>query len=339
MSFETRYDGAMILITRKRGRRLFMPTLVVVAGALTFTTGLRLSGQEDARHLFSQANIQLDRGHFAEAVTGYDRCLAADPHFARAYFNRALANEMVDRAKALEDWKRFIEAAGNDPALKWDAAKAQARVQLLERMPAIPEGLSPAHYVADAGDYYRQIAADSDGLQWREYPVKVSLGNAPDIKWQQGTREAYNIWAAVFPTQLVAVRDEADIRIDWEESVRGAGHGGEEMDWVQFKRVGNQLSGQRIAVITVDLSHPWSKDEMRAIMVHEFGHALGIKGHSDSKKDIMFFQMQEGGGRRIVVAGVPSPVFWKFLVKDPSQRDMNTLLRLYNSAGDIALLR
>jgi hypothetical protein len=30
---------------------------------------------------------------------------------------------------------------------------------------------------------------------------------------------------------------------------------------------------------------------------------------------------------------VPYPLFWRSLVKEPSQRDINTLIRLYNSAG------
>lgn len=115
------------------------------------------------------------------------------------------------------------------------------------------------------------------------------------------------------------------------------GHAGEELDWVRFERAGDEMTGRRIAVITADLSRPWSQDEMRAIMLHEFGHALGMKGHSDSKKDIMYFQMQEKV-RRIPVPMPITRLYWRSLVKDPSQRDLNTLIRLYNSAGYIAPL-
>jgi predicted Zn-dependent protease len=71
---------------------------------------------------------------------------------------------------------------------------------------------------------------------------------------------------------------------------------------------------------------------MRAIVLHELGHAFGIKGHSDTKKDIMYWQAQEKK-TGISISGIPLPVFWRSLVKQPSQRDLNTLIRLYNSAG------
>ncbi len=315
--------------------------LLIAAMGLAHPAGapaLGAAGQEDAQQLFRDANGLLDQGRFAEAAADYGKSLAADPHFAKAYFNRALANEMVDRAIALEDWKRFAEEAGEDDRFKWEVARAQARIQLLEHMPALPEGLSPAHYDAAAGDYYRTVAQESDGSQWRVFPVKVFLGSAPEIKWQQGTREAFNIWAAVFPLQLVVDPGRADIRIGWQESVDEAGHAGEETEWLRIERVGDQMTGRRAAVITVDVSRRWSKDEMRAIMLHEFGHALGIKAHSDSKKDIMYWEMQETI-RQIPTPILPMPFFWRSLVKDPSARDVNTLIRLYHSAGYLRPLR
>ncbi len=65
------------------------------------------------------------------------------------------------------------------------------------------------------------------------------------------------------------------------------------------------------------------------------GHALGIKEHSDSKKDIMYWQSQEKT-RRVSVNGIPFPVIFRSLVSQPSQRDLNTLIRLYNTAGPVS---
>jgi predicted Zn-dependent protease len=287
---------------------------------------------EVAQKLLSQANDLYDQGQFAQAVAGYDKAIAADSQYAEAYYNRALAEEMVDRGKAIEDWQQFVNVAGDRPEFKWDVARIQARAQLLKDKPPLPEAMQPSHYVAEAGDYYRAVGVGSEGEQWPQLPVKVFLGSAPNIKWQEGARQAFDIWRGLFPMQLLASPENADIRIGWDEFTDMEDAAGEEEDWVITKHTRNH---GRVAVITVDLSRPWSQDEMRAIMLHEFGHALGIKGHSESKKDIMYFYMQEHT-HEVRSRRLPVALFWKTLVKNPSQRDINTLIRLYNSAGTIA---
>jgi len=301
-----------------------------------------LAGVEPARALaadhekavvaYREGNGLFDQNRFAEAVAAYDRAIAEDPEYAHAYHNRALANEMVDRQKAIQDWRRFVEMAADRPELKFDAARASARLQILASLPALPEAMGPSHYVPAAGDYYFWISNESEGDEWKSLPLKVFLGSAPELKWQQGTREAYDNWSKVFPLELVALPKAADIRMGWEESTLGQGHAGEEWDMPQFRYEGGELRSRKYAVITVELSRMWSKDEMRAIVSHEFGHALGIKGHSESKGDIMFWHVQEKT-RQFSPPGLPLPLFWRSLVKQPSQRDVNTLIRLYNSAG------
>ncbi len=315
-------------------QRVFFRLGQVLLGALVAVAAYA-GNREEAKLLFREGNGLLDQGHFAKAVAAYDRALEQDPQYVEAYFNRALGNEMVDRQKAIQDWRKFLEVAGDSPDLKSDIATVKARLQILQDMPPLPEAMQPSKYVEAAGDYYRKIAGTSDGEKWLRLPVKVFMGSAPEIKWQQGAREAYDIWRAVFPLELVALPERADIRMGWEESVQELGHAGEEDDWVQVRRVGDQITGRRVAVITVDLSRRWSKDEMRAIILHEMGHALGIKSHSDSRGDIMYWQIQEKSHQIPLPVG-PYPLIWKSLVKQPSQRDINTLVRLYNSAGLIS---
>jgi predicted Zn-dependent protease len=311
-------------------RRLLILALTLIGAAAGATA---LAGdREKAAAAYREGNGLFDQGRFAEAAAAYDRATAEEPQYAEAYHNRALANEMVNRQKAIEGWRRFMEVAGDRPDLKYDVARVKARLQLLESMPALPAAMQPSHYVSAAGDYYWVISRDSEGEEWPRLPVKVFLGSAPEFKWQEGTREAYNIWSAVFPLELVALPENADIRMGWEEALLGKEHASEAIEWVQIRRVGGELTGRRIAVIVVDVRHRWSKDEMRAIVLHEMGHALGIKGHSDSRKDIMFWQIQEKA-YQVPVPVIHYPLFWRSLVKQPSQRDINTLIRLYNFAG------
>lgn len=301
-------------------------------------TAARAGDLEAAKRLYTEGNTLFDQGRFVEAAASYSRALDENPKLIEAYYNRALATEMIDRAKALDEWQRFLDAAAGSDQFKWDVARVRARVQILKSKPPLPEPMQPGHYVAAAGDYYRVVALTSEGEQWSELPVKVFLGSAPQVKWQQGAREAFDIWSAVFPMQLLAAAAQADVRVNWSGSVSEDGRAGEESDWVRVERQGDQLTGRRVATISVDLSRNWSKDEMRAIMLHELGHALGIKNHSDSKKDIMYWQIQEKSRQIQTPAGIPVPLptFLRSLVREPSQRDINTLIRLYNSAGTIA---
>jgi len=309
-------------------------------GILALMIGVPVLGADRgaAKASYQQGNSLYDQDRFAEAAAAYRQAIADDPQFLEAYYNRALSEEMVDRQKAIADWRQFAQLAASAPAFTSQLGQADARIQILELMPAYPEGLQPSQYVPSAGDYYAEISETSESHKWNTFPIKVSIGSVPNGNWAQGTREAFGIWKGLFPLELTAEPEEADIRFTWEMGTDIENAAGEERDWVQFRREGNELTGRRVAYISVDLSHRWSKDEMRAIVLHELGHALGLKGHSDSKGDIMYWQMQEKS-RQVRVPGIYYPYAWKSLVSKPSQRDLNTLIRLYNTPGIVELLK
>jgi len=323
---------------RRGVRRALNLVAFALLGWGALGNGLALAADiEKARAAYREGNVLFDEGRFPEAVAAYNRALTENPQYVETYHNLALATEMVDRKQALEAWKKFIDVASGQEAFKFDVARVRARMQILEAMLPLPESMQPSHYVSSAGDYYWQISRNSEGEEWNHLPVKLFLGSAPEMKWQQGAREAYDVWSALFPLQQVAAPQDADIRMSWEAADLEEERAGDEMDWVQVKPVGGALSARRVAIIRIDLSRRWSKDEMRAIVLHELGHALGIKGHSNSPKDIMFWQMQEKA-RQLPLPG-PVPLFWRSLVKQPSQRDINTLIRLYNHPGSSVRFR
>jgi len=285
-----------------------------------------------AKASYEQGNTYFDQDRFVDASAAYGQAIAQDPQFLEPYYNRALADEMVERQKAVADWQQFAGLAANAPEFKAQLGQANARIQILGMLPAYPDALQPSRYVAASGDYFGEISESSESERWKTFPLKVSIGNVPTANWAQGAREAFRIWQQMFPFELTAEPEEANIRFNWEGGTQDEGAAGDEMDWVEFHRVGDEITGRKVAFISVDLSHNWSKDEMRAIVLHEMGHALGIKGHSASKGDIMYWQMQEKN-RRVAVPGMPYPFNWKSLVSKPSQRDLNTLIRLYNTPG------
>jgi predicted Zn-dependent protease len=314
-------------------RWLRMRPLILVLSILLLAAAATAADREAAKASYRQGNEFFDQDRFADASAAYGRAIEQDPQFLEAYYNRALADEMVDRQKAIADWHQFSDLAASAPDFKYQIGQANARIQILGMLPVHPDALQPSHYVPSASDYYLEIAETSESERWNSFPIKVSIGNVPEANWAQGAREAFSIWKEMLPLELTAEPDEADIRFNWEaDQTMERGAVGEEMDWVQFRRVGGELTGRKVAFISVDLSRRWSKDEMRAIVLHEMGHALGIRGHSSSKGDIMYFQVQEKN-RQVRVPGLYYPFVWKTLVSKPSQRDLNTLIRLYNTPG------
>ncbi len=305
----------------------------VILAFLIFVSASAPADRDAARESYRQGNEFFDQSRYSDAAAAYARAVEQDPQFLEAAFNHALADEMVDRQKALADWSKFAEGAASSADFKYQVGQANARVQILKMLPDYPDPLLPAHYVASAGDYYSEIAEDSESERWRTFPLKVWIGDVPKGNWAQGVQEAFDIWKSMIPMEKTADADEADIRFEWdtEQSTEG-GRAGEEIDWVQFETVGNSVTSRKVAHISIALVRRWSKDEMRAITLHELGHALGIHGHSSSTGDIMYWQMQESS-RRIPLPGVYFPLILKSLVSKPSQRDLNTLIRLYNTPG------
>jgi len=310
--------------------RLLMP-----AFTLATVSTLAALGVDQGERAFRAGNRFLDISYFADAVKMYTRALERNPYDATVYYNRALANEMVNRKAAIGDWARFLELAGTNP--EWQAAASRVRVRLqeLSEMPAVPTSLQPSAYVPKAGDYYQEVAQSSAGLQFSNFPVKVFVGNVPE-EWQRTIREAIDDWNRVLPLKEVASREGADIVVDWGTSVKESHRAGWERDWVQEEQEGTHTKRTKVAFIGLDASHRWSEDQRRSTVAHEIGHALGIQGHSGSPRDVMFSAVQEILNIARDWGPIPSPSAVELPPppsQKPSQRDINTLLRLYNTPG------
>jgi predicted Zn-dependent protease len=294
-----------------------------------------------------RANKLYEKGRFANAVEAYTAALEQDPQNAKALYNRALANEMVDRAQAIADWQRFLAVADDDPQWKHDTPKVKGWLEVLQKKPALPATLQSAAYVAKDGDYYEAIADASEGRQWTHFPVKVFIEDTPEA-WQRATERALDEWGQVIPLELTKERDSADIVLTWTETPTPSDDRvGSETDSVTTEKRGSMvIARRRRALVAFNTSRRWSESEMHFGALHELGHALGILGHSTSDQDIMFpdqqevYEVSQGGEspRGVGERGPSGVTSIRVVPKRLSAADINTLIRLYNCAGFSSVL-
>jgi predicted Zn-dependent protease len=312
--------------------RLFLLLALALAAAPCF-------GRKPKSPL-DQGNRLFDQGKFPEAVAAYDRAAGQDPKDPRVYFDRALANEMVNRSNAIADWKQFLALAGAETEWSSEVKRIKARLLTLEQMPAVPEELAPSHYNSKDDDYYGDIAGPSDEWRWTRWPVRVFLSDPPP-RWQEPVQAAVEAWGREFPLQVVNTAKEADVVVKWgsvEDPLEATGT--TEVTEQSTLEGDNVVKRRWRATVTLDTTHRLSRAEMLSAALHQLGHALGIRGHSGRITDVMFPQSQHVYAKQ---RGLDSPTHTHeappgimdraVTVTKISQRDINTLIRLYNSPG------
>jgi predicted Zn-dependent protease len=184
----------------------------------------------------------------------------------------------------------------------------------------LPPTLAQWQDSSNSGDYFDQVTQTKVGyLVWSQFPVKVYVESPKGISekqaqtWVNDVLQAVQEWNAYLPLQVVEQPEVADITI-----VRKAPP--------LQKSPNNNILRARSAQTTYEvytdknnlLSHRFTMllspsqtgNYLIAAVRHEFGHALGIWGHSPLQSDALYFSQ----------------------VRNPpniSARDVNTLKRVY----------
>ena len=167
-----------------------------------------------------------------------------------------------------------------------------------------------------ADDYFDQITVFSHGRITRfvEMPITVYITPTLQASYLPALRYAMQQWEAVshgkIQFQELRTSKDADIWVRW-------GHGeAANMDMTYGKA---ELTRHRTGDFSVEiilslpkpsLSEKLSREETRTVCLHEFGHALGLWGHSPDPLDVSF---------------------WASIAQRPTARDRATLLKVYST--------
>ncbi len=273
-----------------------------------FLEAAKRSDSPILHYYLADSYLKLDR--FSEAQAEYQKVLAIAPNSQAARLSQV----------GLQELRNILN--GTHPK-HW----AQAG-QVLSDKPDRYQG-SPIE-----GDNYLDLVTEGGKIvRWslKKQPLKVFIETSPrgirnfQPAYISRVRQALDVWTAVLDHQIsfmpTSNKEQADLRVTWVNGIDTRGHqdesGTDYTAGLTLPKVSNsQLQGMDIRLATFDIQgHPQSSETIYAVAVHEFGHGLGLLGHSDNPKDIMYAQNES--------------------VVMPTKRDRNTLRQLYSKAADV----
>ena len=162
---------------------------------------------------------------------------------------------------------------------------------------------APMPVSCERGDYFnlqdKKLARFSDAKKY--VLVYIAPGNGlpgwtPDLN--QRVITAFKEWETVLNfngvkhVQFLFVRDPAttDVVVNWVFSAKSLGAVTEELGnnetmlWDKYI----EKDDIHLSLTHSDSEHPFTEDEIQTAALHEIGHMLGIKTHSNNPLDIMY---------------------------------------------------
>lgn len=146
-----------------------------------------------------------------------------------------------------------------------------------------------------AGTYIDRLLADRDSTieRWPDHlrePLGVWIDTASELngiltKYPETVRTAFSQWAGTgIPLHFAFVTNPrmASIRVRWTDHLP---HKTGSTTW-RTDHSGTLTSGDIVLATHISDGHPLDERGMRAIALHEIGHALGLS-HSEDARDIM----------------------------------------------------
>ncbi|MEH2254264.1 peptidase [Nostoc sp.] len=171
----------------------------------------------------------------------------------------------------------------------------------------------------NSGDYFSKVTTTQVGyLVWSQFPVRVYVEPPKAIiekqaqAWVNGVLQGVQEWSTYLPLTVVEQPEVADItivrkapplQISPDSNIPRA----RSAQTTYELSISNKLLSHRFTIL---LSPSQTGKYLIAAARHEFGHALGIWGHSPLQTDALYFSQVRN----------PSPI---------SARDINTLKRVY----------
>ena len=270
-----------------------------------------------ALYNYNKAKALYDQKQYEQSLPYFERSLFADSKGILSRFYYVLALSKAKPKFSIQ--KKLFEISNSNID---DEASKVAKTQVRAVRRSLLSGLEP--------NYIYNATYGNDILRWdiRSFPLKVyidKLGSVPSY-YIDAIEQAMALW--VRNTNFVKferIQDEksADIIVTFKDIDKNQCENGVCKYVVAYTEPsisGNNLLKRMNLTFyrTNPLNQGFSREVIYNTAIHEFGHTLGIMGHSDNPMDLMYSLKNDDF----------SPWYGAFR-QGLSMRDLNTLVLLY----------
>lgn len=291
-----------------------------------FEEAVRLSPENGLAH-FRFAKALNESGEVEQALDEYLIVLKLKPHIRVTKYNIGDCYQSLGRVPdAITFFEQFVKEEPDDALVNM----ANARIEALKRVRSISGKDDPL-----SSDYLNAVLDAGGRRMWiqDQLPIKVYISNGSEIadfpaQFNKVALDSLNDWidttGGKLSYQLVDESGEASIVLDWtndplsvKQGATGAEGGHTDVKWKQSlsdPTGTKQLFYAHVRILVVGNANQkfLADNELKKVLLHELGHALGLGGHSSNNHDVMFY------GRAPTIA----PAL--------SKRDKNTINKLYS---------
>lgn len=266
-----------------------------------------------------------------QAIGHLKTAIALDPDRSAPWLNLASGFQNEGRLKeSLETYNEYLKRFPKDSL----ASKARELTKHLQEEINEQDAVEKQMIAGknQGQNDYLPYTITNGTLKWTDdkMPIKVYMANGKNVPGYQAQYEgllldAFRQWSDAskgkIKFEFVNKPELANVDCLWSNDVSQVGsstEGGEaQISWTE-----GGIDHAKIVLLTLDPTpdSPLSQNQMRAVCLHEVGHALGLIGHSPRTGDIMYCSMPSAESKPAI-----------------SGRDGETLCHLYAPDVVIAL--
>jgi tetratricopeptide (TPR) repeat protein len=242
-------------------------------------------------------------GNRGESIDHLKQAIAIDPKKSAPWINLASTFQIDGQLRAsVATYQQFVKRFPTHPLTPKATEIVTHLSKELREQNAVETALGGPRSVQSLNEYLA-YATHPGEMRWpsAQTTLRVYIPRGTSVsgyrpEYDGFCQQAFKDWAAASSGKLafefVKQPDNADISWGWTDDfskVASVAEGGE----AKVDSSGKAIKHATITVLTQNpsIDTPLSGNQVRAVCLHEIGHALGIIGHSPRPEDIMYCSM------------------------------------------------